>query len=194
MHINIQKEVLNKWLKISHTNYDRNKQKLNSFFRTINKESLWHWKISPRIMTDFNNQSLFQALDFTKNFKKHCNKMSHNGTYTTQIELHATAMFLQLLLHATAMFLQLLLYVFTKPSPTKDWQWTCFVPQKVTASSNKYDISLKNFPLQAPPQYYIELCHTNLNHYDVLLDFSGNSKAFLPPPEIPESFCEAVLD
>ena len=91
---------------------------------------------------------------------------------------------------------QLPLYVFTKPSPTKDWQWTCFVPQKVTVTSYEYDTSLKNLLLPAPPQYHIELCHSNLNHYDrvVPLDFSGDSKAFLPPPEIPASFWEAVLD
>ena len=162
----------------------------NCFFRTISKELFGTEKFHPglrQILVAFviHNPSLFQALDFTNNFKKHCNKMSRNGVYATQVELQATAMFLQLPLH-----------VFTKPSPTKDWQWTCFVPQKVTASSYEYDTSLKNLPLPAPPQYHIELCHTNLNHYDrvVPLDFSGDSKAFLPPPKIPASFWEAVLD
>ena len=94
------------------------------------------------------------------------------------------------LLQAIATFLQVPLYVYTKPSSAKDWR---FVPQIITTWAYKYDDKLKNLPLPAPPQYHIELCHTNLNHYDrvVPLDFSGHSSAYLPPLE---NFWEAVID
>ena len=48
----------------------------------------------------------------------------------------------------------------------------------------------------APPQYHIDVCHTNLNHYGcvVQLDFSANSIAFLPPPKIPESLSRDPQD
>lgn len=93
----------------------------NCFFRAISKELCGSEKFQTglqQILVTFiiHNPSLFQALDFTNNFKKHCNKMSRNGTYATQVELQVTAT-----------FLQLPLYVYTKPSATKDWQWTCFV-------------------------------------------------------------------
>lgn len=162
----------------------------NCFFRAISKELFasekFHQQLRQILVTFIlHNPSLFQALDFTNNFKKHCNKMLRNGTYATQVELQAMAT-----------FLQLPLYVFTKPSPAKDWQWTCFVPQKFAPSSYGYDIRLKNLPLPAPPQYHIEICHTNLNHYDhvVPLNFSDNSITYLPPPKIPENFWEAVVD
>ena len=53
----------------------------------------------------------------------------------------------QVELQATATFLQLPLYVYTKPSLTEGRQWTCFMPQKVTTPSYDYDIALKNLPL-----------------------------------------------
>ena len=132
----------------------------NCFFRAISKELFGSEKFHNdlrQILTKFtmHNPTLFQALDFTSNFKKYCNRMSRKSTYATQVELQATAT-----------FLQLPMYVYTKPSPTKDWQWTCFVPQKITTLSYAYEIALKNLPLPAPPHYHIEICHTNLNHYD----------------------------
>ena len=111
--------------------------------------------------------------------------MSHNSTYATQVELQAMAT-----------FLQIPLYIYTKPSPARDWQWTCYAPQKITATEYKYDDKLKNLPLPAPPQYHIEVCHTNLNHYDrvVPLDFSETAPAYLPPPKLTGDFWKAVID
>ena len=88
----------------------------NCFFRAISKELFGSEKSHPdlrQILVKFtiHNPTLFQALDFTNNFKKHCNRMPCRNTYATQVELQATAT-----------FLQLPLYVYTKPSLTKDWQ------------------------------------------------------------------------
>ena len=83
----------------------------NCFFRTISKELFGTEKFHPglrQILVAFvtHNPSLFQALDFTNNFKKHCNKMSRNGIYATQVELQATATFLQLPLYVSQNHLQ----------------------------------------------------------------------------------------
>ena len=101
----------------------------NCFFRAISKELFGSEKSHPdlrQILVKFtiHNPTLFQAFDFTNNFKKHYDRMPCRNTYARQVELQATAT-----------FLQLPLYVYTKPSLTEDRQWTCFVPQKVTTPS-----------------------------------------------------------
>ena len=162
----------------------------NCFFRAISKELFgsqqFHGKMR-QVLVSFisNNPTMLKALDFSNRFKQHCTKMSRNGTYATQVELQAMAT-----------FLQIPLYVFTQPSSAKEWQWTCFSPQAVTQSCYQYDPTLKNMPLPTPPEYHIEICHTNLNHYDrvIPLDFSDNPIEYLPPPKLPQNFWSAVIN
>ena len=163
----------------------------NCFFRAISKELFGSQEFYPKIrqiLVTFisNNPTLFEALDFSNKFSHHCNKMLRNRTYATQIELQATAT-----------FLQLPLYVYTQPSTTKEWQWTCFSPQAVTERSYQYNPTLKNMPLPAPPEYHLEICHTNLNHYDrvIPLDFFSETPVrYLPAPRLPQDFWSVVID
>lgn len=81
--------------------------------------------------------------------------MLQQGEFATEMEVQAVAS-----------FLQVPLYLYTRCPPHTTWIWYRYTPAPLPDSAYSYIQSGRNFPLPAPANYQIELCHTGLIHFD----------------------------
>ena len=134
----------------------------NCFFRAISKElfgkQCFHYNMRTNLMEFIQNHpNMFEPLVFQGSLDQHCKKVSKPGAFATQVEMQAMTTFLQMPIYLYSQQV--------RNGPTQ-WEWLWYTPQKIPSTAYKYNNRLKNFPLEYPENYHIELCHTNLNHFD----------------------------
>jgi len=136
----------------------------NCFFRAISKELFGEEKHHERLRTilveyiKLNRRNFQQYMSHgSGSITGHCNSMQKLGVFATQVEIHALST-----------FLQIPVYIFSKITSSTPWQWIAYKPKEILL----YNELHSNLPLQCPPNYHIELCNTNCNHFDrvILLD------------------------
>ena len=88
----------------------------------------------------------------------HCTQMLREGEFATEMEIQAVAS-----------FLQVPLYLYTKCPPHTMWIWYRYTPAALPDNAYSYIQSGRNFPLPAPTNYHIEMCHTGLIHFDRII-------------------------
>ena len=130
----------------------------NCFFRAISKELFGeekHHECLRTILVEYiklNRRHFQQYLSHgSGSIMEHCNRMQKLGVFATQVEIHALST-----------FLQIPVYIFSKITSSTPWQWIVYKPKEILL----YNKLHSNLPLQCPPNYHIELCNTNCNHFD----------------------------
>ena len=84
--------------------------------------------------------------------------MQKLGVFATQVEIHALYT-----------FLQVPVFIYSKITSSTQWQWIMYKPNNIL----HYNEFHSNLPLQHSPNYHIELCHTNSNHFDRVVQLSN---------------------
>lgn len=131
----------------------------NCLFRAIAKELFGdqkhHVKLREILMdyitTNSNSFKQFLTSCPEGGMMEHCSRVRKLGTFATQVEIYAFS-------H----FLNMPIYVYTMTGLASTWKWLLYSPNRIL----KYHPLYNNFPLALPPNYHIELCHTNGNHFD----------------------------
>ena len=123
------------------------------FFGSENKHSTLRSLLVKFIET---NSTYFTALVFTGSFSQHVASMKCPGIWGTQVELQAAAS-----------LAQTPIYVLTKQGTEgADYKWIMYQPQSIANLKFPDELSF----LFKNTLNHLEICHTNGNHYDCVIN------------------------
>lgn len=148
----------------------------NCFFRALSKELFgdqqFHHNLRQIIVNFiYQNSLLFEPLlrapDHESDIvtiETHCTQMLQEGEFATEMEIQAAAS-----------FLQIPVYLYTKCPPHTTWIWYRYTPAALPDTAYLHIKSGRNFPLPAPENYHIEMCHTGLIHFDRIIPINPDN-------------------